>query len=129
MGQNYIFKSASISCKDAISCFFNLNALEVNTYNTLVRLGPMTNKQLAEELDRDRSTVYRALHKLMACGLVFEDEKIGRGGNTGNYVPVPPLEIKKEVEKRLENWVAKINDSLGELETLNEQYEKMNKDD
>ena len=96
MGQNYIFKSSKISCKDAISCFFNLNTLEVNTYNALARLGSMTNKQLADELDRDRSTVYRALHKLMSCGLVLEESGTGSKGSTSQYTPIPPIEIKKE---------------------------------
>ena len=123
MNRNYLFKSKDISCKDAISCFFNLNILEVDVYNYLARKGSRSNKDLANELDRDRSTIYRALHKLISCGLVYETvDSVEGGGGQAIFSASPPIEVKKDLKKRLDKWVEKMDRSLEGLNDLDDEY-------
>ena len=124
MLRDYIFKSSELTCKDALECFFNLNRLEVDVYNTLARKGPATNKQLAEMMDRDRSTVYRALHNLVSSGLCFtKPETRERGGYYSVFVPVSPKAVKEEVKDRLDDWYKKIEESLKGFDDVYQEYE------
>jgi len=119
MSREYIFRQTEITCRDALGCFFNLNPLEVNVFNAMSRLGPLTNKELADEVSRDRSTVFRALNKLISCGLCSkETEVLDMGGVQNIFVPVSPLHVKKELGSRIDQWSQKMRNSLTGFDDL-----------
>lgn len=101
------------SCQDLVQCAFSLNEFEVLVYNKLVSSGPMRADDLADMIGRDRSTVYRALQKMMTCGMTFRETKsIERGGYYHVYRAINRDELKQKLESCVENWYSRMQDIL-----------------
>ncbi len=62
-------------CDDIAKCILGLKNIDIESYKVLVEKGPMTAERLGELLTRERSTAYRALQNLMACGLVHRETR------------------------------------------------------
>ena len=67
---------ANISdCRDLIQCAFSLNDFEIEVYKSAAVHGPIRADDLADRMGRDRSTVYRALQRLLTCGMVYRETR------------------------------------------------------
>jgi predicted transcriptional regulator len=87
------------TCEDLLSCVYNLNKLESETYFALLA-GPARMDELAGALRRERSTVYRALQKLVGLQLAMRDTvSLDGGGYCHVYAPVHPDAVARRVEQ------------------------------
>ena len=98
-------KISRSKCDDILQCVLSLNTLEVITYKTLVKKGPMKADELGEILGKDRSTAYRCLKRLILCGLcIKETHHMERGGHYHVYTAVPPTKVKSKLKDYTDNW-------------------------
>ncbi|OPY33254.1 MAG: Sugar-specific transcriptional regulator TrmB [Methanomassiliicoccales archaeon PtaU1.Bin124] len=105
------------TCQDLVQCAFSLNEFEVMVYNKLVETGPMRADDLADLMNRDRSTVYRALQKMMTCGMCFRETKsIERGGYFHVYRAISRAELKGKLQECVDDWYGRMQNVLSRFE-------------
>lgn len=91
--------------KQLLKVLYNLSSSETEVMYYLCNNEGRAS-DIAEELDKDRSTVQRYLSKLRTAGLV-ERESIVEEGKRGRYYiySVPDKEeMKKKVRRRMKDW-------------------------
>lgn len=104
---------AECKCEDMAKCILGLKELDINAYKTLLENGSMTAEKLGGLLDRERSTAYRSLQNLIACGLVYRETKsISIGGYYYEYVAIEPTVVKEMIKKTIDQWYQKMNDLI-----------------
>ena len=107
---------SSIKCDDAIKCVFNLNSLDLKVYKKLKQLGPIRANELANHLNRERSTVYRSLQKLSKCGVCQKTTKtLDQGGYFHEYSCNSIIDIQKEAINCLDQWYLSVKHTLEQL--------------
>ncbi len=96
-------------CEDTARCILGIKNIDVEAYKLLVMKGPMTAERLGELLKRERSTAYRSLQSLMACGLVHRETRtISAGGYYYEYIALSPLRMKEMVQENIDAWYNKM---------------------
>ena len=109
--------SGDASCRDIVKCMYRLTDFELVIYKKLVKQGPLRADDLAPVLKKDRSTVYRALQKLVAAGLVFRDTKsIDRGGYYHVYSAVSPEQLVNKLHKCADDWFKNMNKAIEDFD-------------
>jgi len=109
--------SGDASCRDIVKCLYRLTDFELAIYKRLVKQGPLKADDLAPALKKDRSTVYRALQKLVASGLAFRDTKtIDRGGYYHVYAAVSPETLKVKLHKCADDWFENMNSAIDDFD-------------
>lgn len=108
--------SKTLQCDDAVKCVFNLNVLDINVYNSLKSLGKARADELADYLNKERSTVYRSLQKLTKCGMcIKKTEKIKKGGYYHIYMCSENKDIRINAERCLDEWYHSIKKTLSQI--------------
>lgn len=109
--------SGEATCRDIVKCMFKLTDFELAIYKKLVKQGPLKADDLAPVLKRDRSTVYRALQKLVASGLAFRETKtIDRGGYFHIYTAVSPEQLKQKLHKCADDWFENMSGAIDDFD-------------
>ena len=105
---------ASVSdCKDIVQCAFSLNDFEVDVYRAASMSGPVRADELADAMGKDRSTVYRALQKLMSCGMVHRETKsLEKGGYYHMYEAINKDILRSKLEQCVDEWSKRMRDAL-----------------
>jgi predicted transcriptional regulator len=103
-----------VDCQGVCRCLFDIGPREFSLYKMLLS-APMRADELAEKLHRDRSTVQRALNKLLRCGMVVRRRHVIRrgGGHFYIYASVPPDKLVPFLKECIQKWH---DDMLGSLE-------------
>jgi len=105
------------SCKDIVKCLYRLTDFELVIYKKLVKQGALKADDLAPVMKKDRSTVYRALQKLVASGLAFRETKsIERGGYYHVYTAVSPNQLKDKLHKCADDWFENMNEAIDDVD-------------
>ena len=108
---------ASFRCEDVVKCVLGLKSLDVEAYKALLMHGPLTAEKLGEILNRERSTAYRSLQNLIACGIVYrETQSIESGGYYYEYVAIEPQEMKQLVKKNVDEWYNQMNELIEKMD-------------
>ena len=108
---------ASFRCEDVIKCVLGLKSLDVEAYKALLMHGSLTAEKLGEILNRERSTAYRSLQNLIACGIVYrETQSIEGGGYYYEYVAIKPQEMKQLVKKNVDEWYNQMNELIENMD-------------
>jgi len=96
--------------KDIVFDVFDLNKLQKSLFREM-QDAKLTVKELASQVDRNRSTVQRALQDMLDKDLIMRE---GKTDKTVYYVYTTlPLEELREVTKNtLEQWHEKVNSKL-----------------
>jgi predicted transcriptional regulator len=82
---------------------------------------PLTVDDVAERIDRERSTAYRSVQRLLQTGFVQKKQiNYENGGYYHVYRPTDPDEIADEMQGLLNDWYAKMGQLIGEFR---DQYE------
>lgn len=111
-----ITKNQEMCCDDVIKYLYNLNKLDIKVYKTLSKTKELKTNDLANQLNKERSTIYRSLQRLSYCGLCKKKTKtLKKGGYYYIYEPVKKNEIKKNLESCIELWSQKMKTTLKEL--------------
>jgi predicted transcriptional regulator len=95
----------------------NLSETELEVYQRLLSSEGQRVSDMARVMGKDRSSIQRSLKNLMTAGLTRrETETIENGGYYYSYEAVPPAQVKKELERCIEDWHESVLDSLSRFE-------------
>ncbi len=107
------------SCRDIVKCMYSLSDFELTIYKKLAKQGPLKADDLAPVLKKDRSTVYRALQRLVASGLAFRETKtINRGGYYHVYAAVSPEQLKEKLHRCADDWFENMNSAIDDFDLV-----------
>jgi len=112
-----------MECEGLLECFHGLKELDRECFQALVDSDdPMTVDDLAVAVDRERSTAYRSVQRLLQTGFI-EKEQVNyeQGGYYHVYSPNDPGQITDDMQRMLNDWYAKMGQLIGEFE---EKYEQ-----
>jgi predicted transcriptional regulator len=111
--------SGQATCTDIVKCIYGLSDFELLIYRRLVKEGPLKADDLAPSMKKDRSTVYRALQKLVAAGLAFRETKtIERGGYFHVYTAVHPSQLKVKLHKCADDWFENMRSAIEDFDLV-----------
>jgi predicted transcriptional regulator len=104
-----------LECEDLLECLYELNELDRRVYRRLSGAAePLTVDELAAEVSRERSTVYRSVQRLLQFGLVQKEQvNYDRGGYYHVYRVTDPDDVADEMQDKLNDWYAEIGYLLG----------------
>jgi predicted transcriptional regulator len=112
-----------MSCEGVLHCFHGLTDLDEECFLALVEADePLTVDELADAVDRERSTAYRAVQRLLRTGFVGKEQvNYDEGGYYHVYTATDPAEIADDMRRLLNDWYAK----MGQLiQTFEDKYEQ-----
>lgn len=91
--------------QELLKVLYSLNPSEAEVFYYLCDNEKRVSK-VAENLDKDRSTVQRYLSKLRSAGLVKRRSKVeeGKKGRYFIYTTEDKERLKEKIKKRLEDW-------------------------
>jgi predicted transcriptional regulator len=105
------------SCRDIVQCAFNLNDFEVEVFRAAASHGPLRADELADRMGRERSGVYRALQKLLSCGMCLrETRSLEKGGYYHVYSAIDKDALKTKMELCVEEWSRRMRDALSRFD-------------
>lgn len=106
-----------LACEDLLECVHGLTDLDRACFRTLADADePLTVDEIAERVDRERSTAYRSVHRLLEAGLLTKDQiNYDHGGYYHVYRPLDPDEVAAEMTALIDQWHAKMSDLVTEF--------------
>ncbi len=105
--------------KDLFIQLFELSPLDLEILFMLIsnKNGPMTLDGVSEEVDRDRTTTFRSLQKLVSLNLCVKETKtLKEGGFYHVYSAVDMQTFKVETEKRVKELQKSLDRLLRKFE-------------
>lgn len=103
-----------INFQNLMRCALDLSALDVDVYFRLLD-GETTVKEISNKLNRNRSTIQRALTNLINKGLATREPKtMKNGGYYFEYKAIPLEQVEKDLRERVKKWYAKLSTILEE---------------
>ena len=100
------------TCSDLLSCLYNLKPIDLDVFIEVAKNENATLDQIAEKVQRDRSSTHRCLAKLVSLGLVYKQSKTLKGG--GYYHIYSIVEISK-IQGHARQRVEEITNGLERL--------------
>ncbi|XVH31243.1 helix-turn-helix domain-containing protein [Haloferacaceae archaeon DSL9] len=106
-----------MQCEGLLECFHNLKEIDKDVFTLLnERSEPLTVDEIADEIDRERSTAYRSVQRLMQAGFLQKEQvNYEQGGYYHVYRPRDAEEIAREMQRMLNDWYAKVGQLIGEF--------------
>ncbi len=116
-----------LECESLLDCFHGLNDLDRRVFRLLVEADePLTVDELAEAIDRERTTAYRSLQRLQQAGIVEKDQRSFESGSYYHvFSPAAPDEIADEMQRLLNDWYAMMGQLIAEFR---EKYDEVETD-
>lgn len=107
-----------MQCEGLLECFHGLKQLDRDCYQVLIESDDaMTVDELAEEVDRERSTVYRAIQRLLKTALIQKEQvNYEQGGYYHVFYPSEPDQVTDEMQRMLNEWYAQMGQLIQEFE-------------
>ncbi|WP_423792952.1 helix-turn-helix domain-containing protein [Methanocaldococcus indicus] len=91
--------------ENLMSCIFGIKSSDVRVYFDLLINGPSKISDIAKRIDRERSTVQRAVQNLLTAGLVTRKQvNLKEGGYYYIYEAIPFEDVKKIIKENIEEW-------------------------
>ena len=112
-----------MECEGLLECIHGLKALDKEIFGVLTeQTQPLTVDEIAEEVDRERSTAYRSVQRLITSGFVQKEQvNYDQGGYYHVFRPTDPDEIADDMQRMLNDWYAKMGQLIQEFEIKYEQ--------
>ncbi|MEM0351230.1 MAG: helix-turn-helix domain-containing protein [Archaeoglobaceae archaeon] len=108
--------------KCILKCSFDISCFDMEVYVNLLKKNPTTVDDLADALNKDKSTVYKSLQKLLEKGLVERDYRILRsGGYKYLYKPINFEEFKKKIVEAVQVWMKDLAEFIQLVENLDRE--------
>ncbi|WP_224449728.1 helix-turn-helix domain-containing protein [Haloprofundus salilacus] len=110
-----------MQCEGLLECFHDLKEIDKDVFRLLNETDdPLTVDEIADEIDRERSTAYRSVQRLLQTGFLQKEQvNYEQGGYYHVYRPRNADEISQELQRMLNAWYAKMGQLIGEF---NEKY-------
>lgn len=114
--------SCSPNLKCVLKCALNISCLEMDVYLLLLKNPGMDVETIAKELEKDESTVYKALRNLMERELVRREYRILKGGGYKYlYFPRDFDEFKKIAREAMEEWFKQFDSMIKDIERVEKE--------
>jgi len=112
-----------MQCESLLECFHGLKRLDKECFQALVDADePLTVDEIAEAVDRERSTAYRSVQRLLQTGFIQKDQvNCDQGGYYHIYSPTDPSAVASDMQRLLNDWYAKMGQLIQEFE---DKYER-----
>ena len=112
-----LMESSNPSFETVMSCVFGIEPHETRTYLALVDQPGSTIDELEGPLERDRSTINRAMTTLYERGLVRRDRRLlDAGGYVYQYTAVALPEVKVMLHDFPDLWTETVHDAIDEFD-------------
>ncbi|WP_440008368.1 helix-turn-helix domain-containing protein [Halomicrococcus sp. SG-WS-1] len=110
-----------MQCEGLLECFHDLKEIDTDIFQLLhERQSPLTVDEIAEQVERERSTAYRAVQRLLETGLIQKEQvNYEQGGYYHVYRLRYAKEIPNEMQRTLNDWYAQMVQLIGEF---NDRY-------
>ncbi|RBI58365.1 transcriptional regulator [halophilic archaeon] len=107
-----------MQCEGLLECFHNLKTLDKEIFQLLNdQQAPLTVDEIADQINRERSTAYRSVQRLLQAGFIQKEQvNYEQGGYFHVYQPRDAAEIASEMQRTLNDWYAKMGQLIGEFE-------------
>jgi predicted transcriptional regulator len=111
-----------MECEGLLECFHGLKGLDREVFAVLTDADEaLTVDEIAATVERERSTAYRSIQRLLGAGLVRKEQiNYDQGGYCHVYRPAGGSEMAQEMQRLLNDWYAKMGQLIQEFE---EKYE------
>ncbi|MFB6178307.1 MAG: helix-turn-helix domain-containing protein [Halorientalis sp.] len=108
-----------MQCEGLLDCLHGLKDLDRECFETLAgSTEPLTVDEIADRVDRERSTAYRAIQRLLKTGLIQKEQiNYEQGGYYHVYYPTDPDEVADDMQRLLNDWYAQIGTLIQEFRT------------
>ncbi|MFB6268639.1 MAG: helix-turn-helix domain-containing protein [Halobacterium sp.] len=106
-----------MDCEGLLECFHGLRELDRDVFELLVASSdPLTVDDVSDRIDRERSTAYRSVQRLIDVDLVEKRQvNYDHGGYYHVYDAADPDEIADDMQRMLNDWYAKMGQLIGEF--------------
>ena len=102
-----------VCCKDVLHILFDLNTLDFQVFKRLWENSETRADDLAKQMKKERSTIYRSLQKLTSCGLCIKTTNtLAGGGYYHTYVCTDTQQIKQDLQQCVDNWYQQMKQIL-----------------
>ena len=117
---------ADMECEGLLECIHGLRDLDRECFGVVIESGePLTIDEIAEKVDRERSTVYRAVQRLLQTGFVQKEQvNYDQGGYYHVFRPTDPEVVADEMQRMLNDWYAKMGQLIGESRTKDDTHDQ-----
>jgi predicted transcriptional regulator len=115
-----------MECEGLLECIHGLKQLDRRVFTVLTEHEePLTVDEVAAEVDRERSTAYRSVQRLVDSGFVQREQvNYDHGGYYHVFRPTDPDEVADEMQRMLNDWYAKMGQLIGEFrDTYSQQLD------
>ena len=115
-----------IVCEGLLECFHGLKQLDKTCYQELVDASePLSVDEIAAAVDRERSTAYRSVQRLLSAGVIQKEQvNYEDGGYYHVYRPTDPAEVADDMQRILNDWYVKMGQLIDEFERKYEDAEQ-----
>jgi len=112
-----ISKSPTLTLENIMCCIFDIKPLDVAVYLTLLKNGPSKVSNVAQLLNRDRSTIQRSMQNLIRAGLVRRKQvNLRKGGYFYRYEAIPFNELRYKILETIEEWRKEVRRWIEEMD-------------
>lgn len=113
------FSSEDLDCDNVLDCLYNLSRLDKEILELLKGGDEYRSKEIAEMIDRDQSTAYRSLEKLVNCGLIYKEKQtIRNGGYFFLYSSRPLKNVKEEALECIDRWYDEMKRAINDMKEV-----------
>lgn len=106
-----------MECEGLLECFHGLKPLDRDCFRAIVGSDdPLTVDEVAEALERERSTAYRSIQRLLQSGFIEQEQvNYDSGGYYHVYRPADPDVVADEMQRMLNDWYAMMGQLIREF--------------
>ena len=111
------YLSQDMQCEGLLECMHGLKELDKEVFMVLTdSADPLTVDEIAERVDRERSTAYRSVQRLSQAGFIQKEQvNYEQGGYYHVYRPTDPDHIAEDMQRLLNDWYAKMGQLISEF--------------
>ncbi|AEN07092.1 helix-turn-helix domain-containing protein [Halolamina sp.] len=108
---------SDMECEGLLECFHDLKQIDKAVFRLLTDAEePLTVDEIAAGVDRERSTAYRSIQRLLSAGFLRKDQvNYEQGGYHHVYAPRDAEEITRELQRMLNDWYAEMGQLVSEF--------------
>ena len=113
-----------MECEGLLECIHGLKQLDKDCFRAMVESDePLTIDEVADRVDRERSTAYRSIQRLLQAGFIQKEQiNYDQGGYYHVYYPTDSSQIADDMQRKLNDWYAKMGQLIQEFE---DKYESV----
>jgi len=106
-----------LDCESLLDCVHGLKDIDQRSFRELAESDePLTVDDVAAAVDRERSTAYRSIQRLLEAGLIQKEQvNYDQGSYYHVYSPTHPDEIANDMQRTLNDWYAEMGQLIQEF--------------